>query len=848
VPEYKPLTIEKKWRERWSASRAFEVTEDPSRPKFYCLEMFAYPSGHAHVGHVRNYMIGDVVARMKRMRGYNVLHPFGWDAFGLPAENAAIKNGTHPETWTLENIEHMKGQLQRLGISYAWEREIATCLPDYYKWNQWLFLKMLERDLAYRKRSTVNWCPSCNTVLANEQVVDGACWRCGTPVTTRELEQWFFRITQYSDELLGGMRDLGEWPEKVLTMQRNWVGRSEGARVRFAVVPASDNRQPTADIEVFTTRIDTIYGANFIVLAPEHPLVQQFADASPDPAGFRAQVARFTSQDRSARMTGEVEKEGFDTGRRAINPFTGKPVPIWVANFVLIDYGTGAVMGVPGHDQRDFEFARKYGLPITIVVQREGAPLDAEKMTEAHAGEGTLVDSGEYNGLAWEDANARMTAAAKARGIGEGTVQYRLKDWGISRQRYWGTPIPVLYCEKCGMVPVPYEQLPVVLPKTAEFSGRGDSPLAHIPEFVNTTCPGCGGPARRETDTMDTFVDSSWYFFRFCDPKNAELPFDPEKVGYWGPVDFYSGGVEHAILHLIYSRFFTRVFRDLGMTHLSEPFSRLLTQGMVLKNGQVMSKSKGNVVDPDDMIQKFGADALRLYVLFVAPPEKEIEWTDAGLEGSFRFLARVWRLTDSLCETIGGDGIPAASTYELNEAERALRRKTHETIKRVTVDLDPRVHLNTAISAMMELVNELYAFCSASRSVPVGEEAEQVGLIERPSTISVLKEAVEALVRMLSPFAPHMAEELWEALGHAGGIAAAGWPEFDEAVAKAEEIVVPVQINGRVRGRLTVPAGTGDDQLQDRALSDPQLRQYLEGKQVKKVVVVAGKLVSIVVG
>ena len=852
MPEYKPLTIEKKWRERWSASRAFEVAEDPSRPKFYCLEMFAYPSGHAHVGHVRNYMIGDVVARMKRMRGFNVLHPFGWDAFGLPAENAAIKNGTHPETWTLENIEHMKGQLQRLGISYAWEREIATCLPDYYKWNQWLFLKMLERDLAYRKRSTVNWCPSCNTVLANEQVVDGACWRCGTPVTTRELEQWFFRITRYSDELLAGMRDLGEWPEKVLTMQRNWVGRSEGARVRFQIEPLGprtsgiDHR--LSDIEVFTTRIDTIYGANFIVLAPEHPLVQQFADASPDPEGFRAQVAKFTSQDRSARMTGEVEKEGFDTGRRAINPFTGKPVPIWIANFVLIDYGTGAVMGVPGHDQRDFEFARKYGLPITIVVQKEGEPLDAKTMAEAHAGQGTLVNSGEYNGLAWEDANARMTAAAKARGIGEGTVQYRLKDWGISRQRYWGTPIPVLYCDTCGMVPVPYEQLPVVLPKTAEFSGRGDSPLAHIPEFVNTTCPGCGGPARRETDTMDTFVDSSWYFFRFCDPKNADLPFDPEKVGYWGPVDFYSGGVEHAILHLIYSRFFTRVFRDLGMTHLSEPFSRLLTQGMVLKNGQVMSKSKGNVVDPDDMIQKFGADALRLYVLFVAPPEKEIEWTDAGLEGSFRFLARVWRLTDSLCETIGGEGIPAASTYQLNEAERALRRKTHETIKRVTVDLDPRVHLNTAISAMMELVNELYAFCSASRSVPVGEEAEQVGLIERPSTIAVLKEAVEALVRMLSPFAPHMAEELWEALGHAGGIAAAGWPEFDEAVAKAEEIVVPVQINGKLRGRLTVPAGTGDEQLQDRALSDPQLRQYLEGKQVKKIVVVAGKLVSIVVG
>ncbi|HYT76377.1 MAG TPA: leucine--tRNA ligase [Vicinamibacterales bacterium] len=848
MPDYKPKAIEKKWRERWQTSRAFEVTEDPSRPKFYCLEMFAYPSGHAHVGHVRNYMIGDVVARMKRMRGFNVLHPFGWDAFGLPAENAAIQNGTHPETWTLQNIEHMKGQLQRLGISYAWEREIATCLPDYYRWNQWVFLKMLERDLAYRKRSNVNWCPSCNTVLANEQVIDGACWRCGTPVTTRELEQWFFRITHYADELLGGMRDLGEWPDKVLTMQRNWVGRSEGARVRFALEDASAIGHRSSAIEVFTTRIDTIYGANFIVLAPEHPLVQQFADASADPQAFRAKVAKFTSQDRSARMTGEVEKEGFDTGRRAINPFTGKPVPIWVANFVLIEYGTGAVMGVPGHDQRDFEFARTYELPITIVVRKEGTPLDAETMTEAHAGEGMLVNSGEYDGLAWEDANVRMTADAKKRGIGEGTVQYRLKDWGISRQRYWGTPIPVLYCDTCGMVPVPYDELPVVLPKTAEFSGRGDSPLAHIPEFVNTTCPSCGGPARRETDTMDTFVDSSWYFFRFCDPKNGDLPFDPEKVGYWGPVDFYSGGVEHAILHLIYSRFFTRVFRDLGMTSLSEPFSRLLTQGMVLKSGQVMSKSKGNVVDPDDMIQKFGADALRLYVMFVAPPEKEIEWTDAGLEGSFRFLARVWRLADSVSETIGGEGIPLPSTFELNDAERALRRKTHETIKRVTIDLDPRVHLNTAISAMMELVNELYAFCSASRCIPVGEEAEQVGAIARPSTIAVLKESIEALVRMLSPFAPHMAEEIWEALGHSGGTVTAGWPEFDPAVAKADEIVIPVQVNGKLRGRLTVPAGASDDELRDAALADPQVRPYLAGKQVKKVVVVAGKLVSVVVG
>ncbi len=854
MPEYRPQTIEKKWQERWASARDFEVTEDPAKPKFYCLEMFAYPSGHAHMGHVRNYTLGDVVARMKRMRGFNVLHPFGWDAFGLPAENAAIKNNTHPETWTLDNIAHMKGQLQRLGISYAWEREIATCLPNYYHWNQWLFLKMLERDLAYRKRSNVNWCPSCQTVLANEQVVDGACWRCGSIVEIRELEQWFFKITEYADELLSGMRELGAWPDKVLTMQSNWVGRSAGARVRFTLegsgAPgrASDPAPLTTDIEVFTTRIDTIYGANFIVLAPEHPLVQRFAAESSDPTAFRAKVARFTAQDKSARLQGEVEKEGFDTGRTAINPFTGRPVPIWIANFVLADYGTGAVMGVPGHDERDFEFARKYGLPITIVVQQPDAPLDPDTMTEAHAGEGALINSGEWNGLPWQEANRKMTAAAEQRGIGQGTVQYRLKDWGISRQRYWGTPIPVVYCPTDGMVGVPYEQLPVKLPKIAEFSGLGDSPLAHVPEFVNTTCPTCGGPARRETDTMDTFVDSSWYFFRFCDPKDDQLPFDPETVGYWGPVDFYVGGVEHAILHLIYSRFFTRVFRDLGMTHLGEPFTALLTQGMVLKDGQVMSKSKGNVVDPDAMIDKYGADALRLYVMFVAPPEKEIEWSDAGIEGSWRFLTRVWRLADSLHETIGGEGIPPPSTAELNDAERALRRKTHETIKRVTVDLDPRVHLNTAVSAMMELVNELYAFCGPTAIVPVGEEAERVGAIARPSTISVLKEAIEALVRMLSPFAPHMAEELWESLGHTGGIVAAGWPVFDEAVARADEIVIPVQINGKLRARLTVAVDLSDDELRERALTDPQVSAHLQSKEVKKVVVVRGKLVSIVVG
>jgi leucyl-tRNA synthetase len=841
VAEYKPQTIEKKWQDRWRSSRAFEVTEEDPRPKFYCLEMFAYPSGHAHVGHVRNYMIGDIVARMMRMRGFNVLHPFGWDAFGLPAENAAIKNGVHPEKSTLDNIAHMKGQLQRLGISYAWEREIATCLPEYYHWNQWLFLKMLERDLAFRKRSNVNWCPSCNTVLANEQVIDGKCWRCGSVVTIRELDQWFFRITYYADELLEAAERLEDWPEKVLTMQRNWIGRSEGARVKFD------------DIEVFTTRIDTIYGANFLLLAPEHPLVQEWSKAEGADA-FREALARFQAQDRTARMTGEVEKEGFDTGRTATNPFTKKAVPIWVANFVLGEYGTGAVMGVPGGDQRDFEFARKYNLPITIVVQPDGQTLDAASLTEAYDGAGVLVNSGEFNGLhAPVESIETMSAFAEKQGIGERTVQYRLKDWGISRQRYWGTPIPVLYCEKCGMVPVPADSLPVLLPKTAEFSGRGDSPLAHIPEFVNAVCPDCGGPARRETDTMDTFVDSSWYFFRFCDPKNRDLPFEPDKVGYWGPVDFYSGGVEHAILHLIYSRFFTRVFRDLGLTIIDEPFARLLTQGMVLKDGQVMSKSKGNVVDPDDMIQKYGADALRLYVMFVAPPEKEIEWTDSGLEGSFRFLARVWRIVDQLSETVGGSGIPSPAGLDLDEAERALRRKTHDTIRRVTLDLYPRAHLNTAVSALMELVNELYAFCSKTGCIRIGRESddpETVGGIERPATLAVLKEAIEALVLMVSPFVPHMAEELWEKLGHTGGVVAAGWPTFDEAVAKADAIVVPVQVNGKVRARLTVAADASEDQLRELALADPQVAKHLEGKTVRKVVVAGGgasRLVSIVV-
>jgi len=838
MADYKPQELDKKWQAHWTSSNAFEVDVDAARPKYYCLEMFAYPSGHAHVGHVRNYIIGDVMARTKRMRGYNVLHPFGWDAFGLPAENAAIKTGTHPETSTLDNIAHMKGQLQRLGISYAWDREIATCLPDYYKFNQWIFLKMLERGLAYRKRSTVNWCPVDNTVLANEQVIDGACWRCGSIVEPRDLEQWFFKITEYADELLAGLDTLTAWPEKVVVMQRNWIGRSEGAYVKFAL--ASD---PASQVEVFTTRIDTIYGANFIILAPEHPLVERFAAASSDPAGFRAKAQAFRSQERDVRMGG---KQGFDTGQYAINPFSGKEVPIWVANFVLWGYGTGAVMGVPGHDERDFEFAKAYDLPITVVVQRADAPISAETMTEAHAGEGSLVNSDKYNGLPWEDANRVMTADARARGIGEGTVQYRLKDWGISRQRYWGTPIPVVHCAKHGVVPVPYAELPVKLPQITTFTGRGDSPLAQVPEWVNVTCPTCGGPARRETDTMDTFVDSSWYFLRFCDPKNDEQPFDPADAAYWMPVDFYSGGVEHAILHLLYSRFFTRVLRDVGLVSFDEPFTRLLTQGMVLKDGAVMSKSKGNVVDPDDMLQKYGADALRLYVMFVAPPEKEVEWSDAGLEGSFRFLMRVWRLVDHWCETIGGEGIPASGT-ECTDAERALRRKTHETIRRVTGDVEERMHLNTAVSSLMELVNELYSFSEGTAHGAPSRAAAEAGRVERAQTIAVLREAIDGLVLLLSPFAPHMAEELWERLGHVGGLAKASWPTFDPEVAKALEVVVPVQVNGKLRARITAAAGASEDQLRELALADPGVRAHTDGKTIRKVMVAKGPLVSVVV-
>ena len=840
MTEYTPQALDRKWQSRWTEQRAFDVTADPARPKFYCLEMFAYPSGHAHVGHVRNYIIGDIAARMKRMRGYNVLHPFGWDAFGLPAENAAIKTGTPPDVSTFANIAHMKGQLQRLGVSYAWGREFATCQPEYYKFNQWIFLQMLERGLAYRKRSTVNWCAGCHTVLANEQVVEGACWRCSTPVTPRDLEQWFFRITAYADELLAGLDTLTEWPDKVVVMQRNWIGRSEGARVRFQVT-ASD-----LAVEVFTTRIDTIFGATAVVLAPEHPLVDTFARGHADAANFLASVQTFRGQDRLGRMTGEVPKDGVDTGRTAVNPFSGETIPIFVANFVLGDYGTGAVMCVPAHDQRDFEFAKAKALPVRLVVASDPASAATDTLTEAFTGSGTLVHSGPYTGKPAPAVAAEMVAEAEAQGFGTATVNYRLKDWGISRQRYWGTPIPVVHCDACGVVPVPLDQLPVQLPPVATFTGQGESPLAQVASFVQCACPRCGAPARRETDTMDTFVDSSWYFLRFTDPQNAALPFDPAAANYWLPVDFYSGGVEHAILHLLYSRFFTRVLRDIGLVACDEPFRRLLTQGMVLKDGAVMSKSKGNVVDPDSMLERYGADALRLYVMFVAPPEKEVEWSDAGLEGSYRFLMRVWRMVHHWRPLLeGAPGVDTVSAWDAGE--RALRRKTHDTIRRATADIEVRMQLNTAVSSLMELVNDMYTFsASTPRGLPTRAEAPAPVAV-RAETRAAMREAIEALVVMLSPFAPHTAEELWEQLGHDDGLTATAWPTCDEAVAQADTVVVPVQVNGKLRGRVTVPAGLADADLEAAALADPAVQAHTAGKTIRKVVIGKGPLVSVVV-
>ena len=845
--KYFPDEIEKKWQQRWEQTRAFEVSNDDPRPKFYALEMLPYPSGFLHMGHVRNYSIGDALAWYKRLQGFNVLHPIGWDSFGQPAEQAAIKRGVNPRDWTEENIAHMRGQLKRLGISYAWSREIAAHRPDYYKWDQWFFLKMMERGLAYRKMSPVNWCPKESTVLSNEQSSGGVCWRCGAAVEKRDLEQWFLRITEYAEPLIEHIKQIeAGWPEKVLKRQRDWVGRSEGAYIDFAVKD-SDKK-----IRVFTTRIDTIYGATAIVLSAEHPLVNELLEGS----SLKSDVIKFAERikaERTRRGPGteeEEQKEGINTGVLAINPFSGESIPVWVANYVLMDYGTGAVMSVPAHDERDYEFAQKYSLPIRQVIapashgqeRAEPAPTtgtdQSVEMTHAFVDYGILVTSGEWSGKLSEVAMKEMARYAEEHGFGEAAVTYRLRDWGVSRQRFWGAPVPVVYCEKCGMVPVPYEQLPVVLPQSAEFTGTGVSPLAGVPEFVNATCPKCGGKARRDTDTMDTFVDSSWYFFRYCDPRNESAPFDPEIVKQWTPVDQYIGGDSHAVMHLIYTRFWTKVMRDIGLVSFDEPVKKLLTQGMVTNRVEgtdewkAMSKSLGNGVDPDEMIAAFGADAARVFILFAAPVENELRWSETGIEGAVRFLRRVYTMVWRWHERLSNTSKPEIG--EFSPAARALRRKTHQTIARVTGDFE-KLHLNTIVAALMELFNEL----SDLNADPATASAADVFAVG---------EALESLVLMLAPFAPHVAEEMWEALGHEGGLLhSAHWPEADPELARSEQLEIPIQVNGKLRSRLLAAPEVTEDELRAAALADEKVRGLIEGHEVVKVIVVPQRLVNVVV-
>ncbi|MGH9375757.1 MAG: leucine--tRNA ligase [Terriglobia bacterium] len=829
-PQYNPQALEAKWQKRWEELRLFDADPDPGRKKYYVLEMLPYPSGDIHMGHVRNYTLGDALARYKWMQGYNVLHPIGWDAFGLPAENAAIKHQRHPSEFTFSYIDRMRGQLKRLGISYDWRREIATCVPEYYRWNQWLFLRMFERGLAYRKKSRVNWCPLCQTVLANEQVVNGCCWRHeDTPVEERDLEQWFLKITAYAERLLKDMDALVRWPERVLTMQQNWIGKSKGTLVDFRLDGLDES------LRVFTTRVDTIYGCSAVLLAPDHPLVEKLVARSSLPGDLREAAARIKASAAQARAEVNLEKQGAPTGFSARNPFNGENVPVWLANFVLMEYGSGAVMAVPAHDQRDLEFCRAYGLPIRqVIVPESGEPEDLSQ--SAFVDYGKLVNSGPFTGLTSEEAIDRMTREAGQKGFGQGTVQYRLRDWGISRQRYWGTPIPIVYCAACGVVPVPDSDLPVVLPANVKFTGSGPSPLYEVQEFVSTRCPGCGGPARRETDTMDTFVDSSWYFYRYTDPHLTTAPVDAEAVRYWFPVDQYIGGIEHAILHLIYMRFFTKVMQDIGLVDFPEPVARLFTQGMVIKDGAKMSKSKGNVVDPTQMCARYGADTVRLYMLFAAPPERDLEWSDAGIEGAARFLSRVYRVVARHAERLRStERKPGGKKNRwdpagLTPAERRLLRKTHQALGHVTEDMEGRWHFNTDVAMAMELANEV-------------TELEAMVDAIRPE---IFKESLESLVLMLSLFAPHIADELWEGLGHAQPVLRAAWPTADPELSAEEDLEMPVQVNGRLRGRIRVAADMSEEEIQSRARVDQKVAQHLNGKQVVKVIVVPGKLVSIV--
>ncbi len=831
---YDPATIEQKWLERWAADPKLYAAEPAStnKPKYYVLEMLPYPSGQLHMGHVRNYAIGDALARQMWMRGYNVLHPMGWDAFGLPAENAALKNNTPPREWTLKNIAAMKRQMLRLGLSYDWATEVTTCLPEYYRWNQWFFLRMFEKGLVYRKKNKVNWCPECATVLANEQVVNGCCWRHeDTRVEQRDLEQWFLRITAYAEELLHGLETLAGWPEKVRTMQRNWIGRSEGTEVDFGLEGS------TKKIRVFTTRVDTIFGATSVQLAPEHPLIAEFAASD---AKLKEQVEKLLEEQRKARESGDVgaiEKHGVPTGRFAINPYSGERIPIWVGNYILMDYGTGAIMSVPAHDERDFEFATKYGIEIRQVIQPVQEGVGAKPLPFCSE-DGVLINSGEYNGLTCAQAQKLLQEAAARQGFGESKVIFRLKDWGVSRQRYWGTPIPMIHCEKCGLVAVPDEQLPVILPEKIEITQQGGSPLARVADFVNATCPKCGGAARRETDTMDTFVDSSWYFYRYTDARNAKAPFNPDAAQYWFPIDQYIGGVEHAILHLIYSRFWTKMMRDLGLVRNDEPAQRLFTQGMVIKDGAKMSKSKGNVVSPDDMVARYGADATRMYALFAAPPDRDLDWQEDGVAGVSRFLGRVWRIVTKHAQLAKSQAAASnerdlSRAGEGNSTEVKLRRKLHQTIAKITQDFAGRWHFNTCVAAIMELVNDLQ---DADAQLTSGEVSA-----------SAAGELLCTLVLLLAPFAPYLAAELWEQLGGDGSLLRAPWPESDPELAREDEIEIPVQINGKLVSVVKVPAGCDAKGIEAAALSDEKVRGRTAGKNVAKVIVVPGRAVNLVV-
>jgi leucyl-tRNA synthetase len=815
--------MEKKWQRKWRESGLFSADIKDTRDKYYCLMMFPYPSAALHVGHGRNYIIGDVVARYKMMRGFNVLNPMGWDAFGLPAENAAIKNGVPPRESTLGNIAKMKGQLDSWGVDFDWDREVTSCLPDYYKWTQWIFLKLLEKGLAYRKKASVNWCPSCNTVLANEQVVDGACERCDSEVEQKDLEQWFFRITEYAQRLLDDIDKLDEWPEKVRTMQRNWIGRSEGVNIDFPVVDSDTT------LTCFTTRVDTIFGCSYMVLAPEHPLLDELIKDVPEREKIKETVRQMRGESSLERVQSGEDKKGIFTGRYVINSITGEKIPLWIADYVLMEYGTGAVMAVPAHDQRDLEFARKYDLPVRIVIEpgENAVPApDPPEMKEAYEDDGVLVNSGKFSGMKNRKAMKAIAEHMESGGIGKRSVHFKLRDWLISRQRYWGAPIPVVYCEKCGMVPVPEKDLPVVLPEVVEFRPTGESPLKEASGFVNTECPECNAPARREIDTMDTFVDSSWYYLRYITPHDEERPFDTEDVNNWLPVDQYIGGVEHAILHLLYSRFITKVLHDMGYTGFDEPFKRLFTQGMIVKDGAKMSKSKGNVVSPDDLIDRYGADTVRLYTLFIGPPEKDAEWSDQGVEGAYRFLKRVWNIMGII------EKAPAGS--KAGDARAALLRKMHQTIKKVTDDVDGAFHFNTAISAVMELVNHIYTGISKNGQDCYDRET--------------LSEVLENITLLLGPFVPHIAEEISERMGGEVSVFEKNWPSCDENMLMADSVEVPVQLNGKLKFVMEIPAGLEQEKVKEAVLADERSSGPLEGRQIRKWIILPDKLVNIVAG